>query len=232
MRIFLLPGLGADERLFAYQTKEIPHIVVPPWIPPIYGEGLAEYARRLLPTLCLNSDDYIGGMSFGGQLALEMARQAKCKGVLLVAANRRSSEISSAFRLQTRLLNTLPEEFVRTALRNMVIPRLEKDEKLSSEPVQWLHEMSESMDFSFFKWSVLATAHWDYDFNPSDFNTPIFQVRGENDNIISISKPSEVDTIPAAGHLINYTHPEELNKWILKAIGMAPLALDPLITSG
>ncbi len=232
MRLIMFPGLGADERLFAYQTKEIPQIEVPAWIPPIDGESLAEYGRRILPTINLKSDDFIGGMSFGGQLALEIARQAKCEGVLLVAANRRASEISPTFRLQTSLLNTLPEELVRSILKNMAIPRIEKEEKLSAQPVQWLREMSDSMDFTFFKWSAQAAASWDYNYDPSDFTGPIFQVRGENDNIIAISNPSEVDTIPAAGHLINYTHPEELNRWILEKTGIVPPASEPLINSG
>ena len=232
MRLFIFPGLGADERLFAYQKKQIPQIVVPTWLKPLEGESLAEYGKRWAQKLDITPEDYIGGMSFGGQLALEMARHKELKGVLLISANRRASEISSVFRLQTRLLNTLPEDLVRTALKNMAIPRLERDEKLAAEPVQWLREMSESMDYSFFEWSAQAAANWDYEFNSLDFSAPIFQVRGEYDNIISVKHPGEVDTIPEAGHLINYTHPEELNRWISEKIGLASSEFEPVTTLG
>ena len=33
-QLLLLPGLGADRRLFEPQRQAFPQLVVPPWIPP------------------------------------------------------------------------------------------------------------------------------------------------------------------------------------------------------
>jgi hypothetical protein len=36
--LILLPGMGADARLFAAQKLAFPALVVPPWLPPQPGE--------------------------------------------------------------------------------------------------------------------------------------------------------------------------------------------------
>ncbi len=98
MRLLLLPGLGADMRLFLPQLKAFSDSVTPGWIDPEAGEGLRAYSERYLPYLVeqghvpravgdvAGSMEDVGakgeaedgwalvGFSFGAQIALEMAR--------------------------------------------------------------------------------------------------------------------------------------------------------------
>jgi pimeloyl-ACP methyl ester carboxylesterase len=215
MAVFLFPGLGADQRLFEYQTRALSEVVVPKWLEPLEGESLGAYAKRWAESLEFGPEDCLGGMSFGGQVALELARHLKPKCVFLIASHRRASEMSSLFKLQSRILKGLPDRVVRSTLLSIAIPKLQSDENLQPEVIELLRGMTEDMDMDFFRWSVSAAANWDYEFKAHDFSMPIYQIRGEGDNVIPNPKPGESEVVKGAKHLINYTHPEEVNQWIL-----------------
>jgi pimeloyl-ACP methyl ester carboxylesterase len=213
-RIILLPGLGADKRLFDRQTAELTNVYVPDWIEPLGDESLSSYARRWGTQLGLGPSDIVGGMSFGGQLALELARHNRLKAAVLIASHTCSSELTTFFKLQSQLLGGLPDAVVSAAMKNVAIPRLHKEENLSEDCLSLLRSMVDDLDMGFFRWATRAAAQWDYRFNPQDFDCPIFQIRGENDSIIPPPTHGDYEQIPGAGHLINFTHAPALNSWL------------------
>ena len=89
-QLILLPGLGADHRLLEPQRAAFPQLVVPPWIPPRKRESLPQYAARMAETVTPSRDVplILGGVSFGGMLAYEMARYLKPDAVVLIASCR------------------------------------------------------------------------------------------------------------------------------------------------
>jgi hypothetical protein len=46
-RLILLPGLGADARLFAPQAAAFKQLEVPEWLVPRRGESLEDFGRRM-----------------------------------------------------------------------------------------------------------------------------------------------------------------------------------------
>jgi surfactin synthase thioesterase subunit len=66
----LLPGLGADRRLFQELEKEVPGLIVPAWPLPPWGDRLDDLAARLVPSLPADRPLFLGGSSFGGFVAL------------------------------------------------------------------------------------------------------------------------------------------------------------------
>ena len=74
-RLLLLPGIGADRRLFDEQRSCAAELHVIEWIPPVAAdETLIEYAKRLARTIDTSHPFAIGGASFGGMVALELTR--------------------------------------------------------------------------------------------------------------------------------------------------------------
>ncbi len=217
-KLFLFPGLGADHRLFSQMDLGRFQITTPQWLTPNPDESLAQYGARWAKNLPIRSQDALGGMSFGGQLALEIAKHVEARALFLISANRRGEEISSQFRMQNSLLQNLPESMVRQGLKSIAIPKLSKEEKLQKDQVQMLQLMLEDMDFDFFKWASNAAAKWDYQFKAEDFKMPIYQIHGEHDSIIRRSKDSCVKILQSAGHLINYTHSKEVSQWIKEGL--------------
>ncbi|NIQ93702.1 MAG: hypothetical protein GWO11_05725, partial [Desulfuromonadales bacterium] len=75
MRLILLPGLAADERMYG-GLGDIGVALLTPRLPaPRRGETMPEFARRVADELQIGESDLIGGCSFGSLVAAEIARQ-------------------------------------------------------------------------------------------------------------------------------------------------------------
>src|SRR5213076_2537842 len=85
-RLVLFPGLGADGRLFEPQREAFPHLKVPQWLEPRLRESLSEYGRRMAEGVVEEPGVpvYLGGASFGGAVALEVARHVRPRAVFLI----------------------------------------------------------------------------------------------------------------------------------------------------
>ncbi len=75
--LILLSGMAADARLFALQQADFPGLVVPDWIEPRPKEPLPAYAARLARLVDPGRPCLVGGASFGGLVALELAPTCK-----------------------------------------------------------------------------------------------------------------------------------------------------------
>ena len=74
--LILLSGMGADGRLFREQRGCFPNLITPDWIPHRRGDTLASYAERMARHIDPGCPCYVGGASFGGMVALEIARHS------------------------------------------------------------------------------------------------------------------------------------------------------------
>ena len=67
--LILLPGMGADARMFTSLRGRLPEIVTPKWIKPLPRETLVEYARRFAQVIDPGRPFFLGGASLGGVMA-------------------------------------------------------------------------------------------------------------------------------------------------------------------
>src|SRR5262249_3648447 len=91
--IILLSGMAADERLFAPQRAAFPSLRVPAWIAPRPGEPLRAYAARLARQVDPGCPCLVGGASFGGVVALEMAPLLQARACVLIGSIRAPDEL-------------------------------------------------------------------------------------------------------------------------------------------
>jgi hypothetical protein len=68
--LILLPGLGADARMFSSLRNGLPQLVTPAWIEPLRGETIAQYARRYAPLI----DPVVPVLSAGRHLVVSWRR--------------------------------------------------------------------------------------------------------------------------------------------------------------
>jgi pimeloyl-ACP methyl ester carboxylesterase len=83
---YLIPGLGADERVFQFlRLQGDVHILR--WLPPEGSdEALPHYAARLASAVPVAQACWLVGVSFGGVLALEIAQLRPLARVVLVSS--------------------------------------------------------------------------------------------------------------------------------------------------
>lgn len=212
-RILLFPGLGADGRLFS--KLEIAH-EVPSWIPPSKGESLTHYARRLAESIKTSPNEklILAGQSFGGQVALELARHLPTSAVALIASGNDKSVITSQFRLQQKLMGHLGETVIKSMMRNIAIPFFKTREGLSDSDVECLRDMTESLDLAFFTWASKSVLDWD--FKLSEIQAPVHHIHGAKDYVIPRPKAENLLLIDDGCHLINFTHAKEVSDWLKK----------------
>ena len=78
--------------------------------------------------------------------------------------------------------------------------------------------MVEEIDLDFFRWSSTAAAQWSFTGTDSRITAPIYQIHGEKDWVIGLQEGNESEVIENGRHLINLTHPELVNRFILQKI--------------
>jgi pimeloyl-ACP methyl ester carboxylesterase len=97
--IIMLSGMAADPRLFDPQMTAFPHLRVQAWIPPLPGESLRAFSARLAPRVDPGRPCVVGGASFGGVVALEMAQHLPALACVLIGGVRSLSGLPWRWRL-------------------------------------------------------------------------------------------------------------------------------------
>src|SRR5690349_8277991 len=100
--IYCISGLGADERAFERLNIKGCSLHHLNWISPMKNETLSSYAARML--LQIEEDHPILlGLSFGGMIAVEMARQIEPSKLILISSVKTHTEIPGWMRLSGAL---------------------------------------------------------------------------------------------------------------------------------
>src|SRR5437870_5601301 len=98
-RVILFSGLGGDPRLFRGMTLEGVEFITPAHLDPVEGESLKDYALRSADAAGLREDDVVGGQSFGGMLAAEVAANRKVAGLIMLASTFETKYLPFGYRL-------------------------------------------------------------------------------------------------------------------------------------
>ncbi len=214
--LILLPAMGADARLFASQKLAFPELIVPPWIAPEPRELLRDYAARFAAVIDPGQPCWIGGASFGGMLAMEVARHLNVRGCILIGSIRGPGELPRRFRifrpgagLASWPVGLAP--WMARCNRAMVGRWL----PLSTREV--LDQLCDA-DARFVRWATWAVLSW----KPLEqaVSFPVHQIHGARDWILPASLTHPDEQVPGAGHLLPATHAEQVTMFIERVVGM------------
>jgi pimeloyl-ACP methyl ester carboxylesterase len=215
-QLVLLPGLGADHRLFEPQRSQFPQLVVPAWIAPHSGESLPEYAARVATTVRPSPDVplVLGGVSFGGMLAYEMARHLKPDAVVLIASCRTREGLRGVYRIARGLLPLLPVRAWDIA-KLLAAPAVRLNLTATPARRQLAVTMFRESDSRFLHWTLQAILYWE----PTPLEgVRVLQIHGGRDLLIPARRVEADEVIPDGGHLINVTHSNEVNAFLRRAM--------------
>lgn len=209
-RFILLPGMGADERLFRPQKAhgfvfEVPRMPVPE-----PGDDMHTYARRVLDLIELDGPCVIGGVSFGGMLAYEMATICRPRAVLLIASCRQPEAIPRYYWLAEKVSRVLPDVLIRRrcVASSRIMARLES---LTHDHYRLIRDMSVDVPVPFLRRVGRMILKWRA---PFELPCPSFHIHGAADRIIPLRRVEPDSVVADGGHLINLTHAEAVNAFI------------------
>jgi pimeloyl-ACP methyl ester carboxylesterase len=205
--IILLPGMAADGRLFRLQRAALPYLVTPAWIEPRYREPLAAYAERFARRVDPGGPCFVGGASFGGIVALEMAAHLRAEACFLIASVRSAREFPWRYRVLRPLARLGPQHLGRVAA--WVSRWLAQS--LPRGTTGRLRRLSEPRS-AFLQWASWAALDW----RPSlgARRVRVYQIHGAGDRTLPIKHTRPDVVVPAAGHLLPLTDAEAVNDFI------------------
>lgn len=90
--VFLIPGLGADRRVFDFLDLSDYSCHYIYWIDPLPDESIECYSARLSSQI-KSSAPILIGVSFGGMIAIEIGKQIKTEKIILISSARTRNEI-------------------------------------------------------------------------------------------------------------------------------------------
>lgn len=201
MNVYFISGLGADRRTFEKirlnDSFRVHHVE---WIEPGRGESLSAYVKRLLIQVDQDSPFSLVGLSFGGVIAVEMAKVSNPEKVIILSSMSRSSELPKKFKAigALNLHRLVPAPMYKKPTK--IIARF-FGAKTSSDR-KLLYEIFEDSSAVFIKWAVDKLLKWKNDFRPEN----LFHIHGEKDLLLPVSCVKEDISIPDAGHLMVLTH--------------------------
>ena len=85
MKIYAIPGLGADARVFANVQRYLPLTIID-WKPNEANESIENYAGRMASEIPKNEPFILLGLSFGGVIAQEICRILKPEKLILLSS--------------------------------------------------------------------------------------------------------------------------------------------------
>ncbi|MFH0982469.1 MAG: alpha/beta hydrolase [Planctomycetota bacterium] len=213
--LVLFTGLGADERLLQPQHRLPYTLITPPWIEPDASETLPAYARRMANTVDWPARFVLGGVSFGGMVAAELAPLLKPAGLVLVSTCLYARSIPSVSRFINALTKAVegagdpsPVSFSRLFLNIFA----EFSEEVQCLMADMLHQTSVNL----LRWASHRILDWEGAPPPP---CPRIWIHGGRDLVIPVRKVGPDVVIPDGGHLINWTHAEQVNQFIREFVG-------------
>jgi pimeloyl-ACP methyl ester carboxylesterase len=225
--LLLLPGVGTDARLFTLQRMEFPQLVVPEWIPPRRGESLDHYAGRLAQAINPRRPCVVGGVSFGGMVALELTRHLPAAGCAVIASVRSASELPLTLRCLGPLAYVLPE---RTDWLVASCGKL-----LKHTVGRWLPPRGRMLCDHLSRvrshlvpWAWRAALQW----RPrGDWPCPVYHLHGDADPIFPARRTTPSRIVPGGGHLLPVTHPFVVNEFLRDCLQACRAELEGEVSS-
>jgi hypothetical protein len=203
-KIYCISGLGADERVF--NKLKINGVVLQylKWLMPEKNETIENYSSRM--SLQIEDENpVLMGVSFGGIMAIEIAKQKKTQKIILISSIKSQKELPAWMRFCGKLnLNLLmpvrsPKWFDPIADNYLGI--VNTDEKLLAK------NFRKTISPVYLHWAVDKVIKWQNAIQP----TTIFHIHGTLDKTFPIKNIQPTHVIKNGGHFMVMNKADEIS---------------------
>lgn len=204
--LFLFSGLGADKRVYEYLDLSAYKVNHVDWIDPLPNESIEQYAGRLSEKIGKNNPILVG-VSFGGMVAIEIAKQIPVEKIILISSAKSKKDIPAPrfdFMRKLQLHRFIPTRLVKNPNRIVfwffgVEKKWEKD---------LLRAIMCDTNVAFFRWAIDRIVNWG---NETVLDNAI-HIHGTKDRLIPFTTADY--KIEGGGHLMIINRAEEIEEII------------------
>jgi pimeloyl-ACP methyl ester carboxylesterase len=198
--IYFISGLGADRR--AFKKLKLPNTVqlrYIEWIEPIGDESLIDYCGRLLKGIDTSEEFILVGLSFGGMVAIEIAKVLQPKQTIIISSAATWQELPAIYRLIGRSgLHKLAPSFLFRKPNKLVYwffgAQSEGERRLFR---QFLSNFSPA----FLKWAIDKAILWKNEKKPEH----LFHIHGTEDRIFPVQLTKADVKVEGGRHFMVYS---------------------------
>ena len=209
--IYIFSGLGADERVFQNLDFTGFSEIFINWIIPESGETIENYSTKLLNQIKSDKPTLIG-LSFGGLIAIEVAKQIQTETVIIISSAKTKSEIPFYYRWMgiIGMQKLIPVELFKKSnlFTNWFFGTTSDFDK------QLLKSILFDTEPTFLKWAIEKIVTWE---NKTEIIN-LKHIHGTKDRILPIRFVSCDIKIEDGSHLMILNKSEELTKVIKELI--------------
>ena len=207
---YLIPGMGADKRLFQHfnlTNGKVHHL---DWIPHGSSKNLAEYAT-LMAERITTEKNIIVGSSMGGMVTVEIAKLIQPKGAVLVSAPSGRHEFPqvlknlNALRLHRALT---PKQVLRISTLADLFMGFKTDEQRAM-----FYDMLRGNGEDFLHFAISAVLEWK---NTTPPTVPFIQILGTHDRLFKQHKIPNAVMLEGSGHFTAFERGKEVSEIIVK----------------
>lgn len=205
----MIPGLGVDERIFQNLAVDdrFTHTIIR-WIQPEQNENLAHYASRLADQIPHKSNLILIGISFGGIIAIEMAKLLNPLQTIIISSVKTRHELPWYYRLAGRL--RLPYLVPLCLGKN--IPRLQAYifGAKTKDDATLLRQIIRELDIPYVQWALYQISKWPNQTNISN----LIHLHGTHDKLFPVKYIRNFQSIPGGEHLMVVSLGEQISRII------------------
>ncbi len=213
VRVYLIPGQGADYRLFNNlnlgkdcDTVHIKYTV------PVKGMNMEAYARMLAEQIDTLEPFVLIGTSLGGMLAVEMNDFLHPEKVIVISSAKCRDELPGRYKFQKAI--PIYKLFTGRGMKlgaRIMQPIVEPDRKKEKETFK---AMLKAKNPKFMKRSIAMIINWERE----ESGENIIHIHGDNDHTLPIKNVKYEYVISDGSHMMTLTRGAEISELIRRHI--------------
>lgn len=213
--IYCISGMGADEKAFSQLHVPGYELKVIGWLQPSPHETIQQYASRMSEFI-EEENPLLMGLSFGGMLCTEIAKQISVEKIIIISSIKNSMELPFWMKTvaklslhkivplkSTRLTEPLQNRFL--GVSNLEEKKIARNYRKNANP-------------AYIKWAVNEVVNW-----KNEWHHPyIYHIHGDKDKIFPIKKIHPTYTVKGGGHFMIMNKAGEVSQLIQFILINAP----------
>lgn len=205
-RIFLIPGLGADCRIYKNINLDGHYVIMANWITPDATDTLSSYSQKIIDQYNISKDDVVIGNSMGGIVAVEIAKKINLKKAIIISSIKTDSEAPRYFYFFRKypLYRYIPDNML-VNLKFLLKPLFGK---ISKKNAELFVDMLENTPSKFIKWAMKAILDW----RNTEIPSSVYHITGNKDAIFPDKYIKNAQIINNGSHLMVFTKAKEINQ--------------------
>ncbi|MBS1635562.1 MAG: hypothetical protein JST26_06525 [Bacteroidetes bacterium] len=210
-KIYAIPGLGTDERLYRFIHVANTELVVLQWPEPPDNISLEEYARLFIPQINQQEPYYLLGVSFGGMICSELSKILHPQKTILISSSKCRSELPRFLRFFSHVaIHRLIPESEHRRMARMGRWFLGFQKNYMHEFMSMIHKMPPN----YFRNCIDCIVKW----KSTDYNKNIVHIHGDADRLLLYKCVKANYTIKGGTHAMVINRAMEINHILEKEL--------------